>query len=151
MKCTWCYPRIWRMGKVLFSQVCVCPHPVGGVPHLHPIILLPLGYLLGQDWGTPRPKKKTKQTEHHREYLVRGEQYASCAEAGGLSSLMWNFGSIKKKQIKRNLLRQLFLCIGCFFLKRHWQEVVMILNDKTRLEQMENAFPELKNHPTGMD
>ena len=27
-----------RMGKVLFSQVCVCPHQVG-IPHLHPMIL----------------------------------------------------------------------------------------------------------------
>ena len=42
--------RIRRMGKVLFSQVSVCPWGGGGVPHLHTIILplVPCPF-----WGVP--------------------------------------------------------------------------------------------------
>ena len=62
------------MGKVLFSQVCVCSHPGKGVLHLHPIIL-PLilcpfqGYLPFPShrgtpvpgWGYPSPRQGVPQ------------------------------------------------------------------------------------------
>ena len=97
--------RIRRMGKVLFSQVCVCPHQGWGLPHLHPIILplvtcpfqeVPLWLVTGPflggypspsrgiPWpglGYPPPPKTEQQSEH----LLHGGRYASCVHAGGLS------------------------------------------------------------------
>ena len=46
-----------------------------------------------QPWGNTHGQDKTgvhapppRDTEHQREYLVRGKRYASCVQAGGLAS-----------------------------------------------------------------
>ena len=94
------HPQSEGMGKVLFSQVCVCSQGKG-VPHLHPPILPSTG-LMSFPGGTPvsgpmslprglplsSPRQVTpapRKTEQQSEYLLRGRWYASCFYTAGLS------------------------------------------------------------------
>ena len=95
-------------GKVLFSQVSVCPHlggylPSGvrGVPTFPGLeggTYLPRsgqgGYLPSQVWGVPTwvPPHQVRYPpppEQHGVHLLRGGRYASCVHAGGLSCFHW--------------------------------------------------------------
>ena len=71
--------RIWRMGRVLFLQVCVCPHPQMGIPHLHPIILppVPCHFYWVSQWPVPGPLQGVPQSRWGGGTPVPGEGYPS--------------------------------------------------------------------------
>ena len=50
--CNYYHPHSEGIGKVLFSQVSVCPHLGGGVTHL-----ADRGYPFLLDWGVPHPSQ----------------------------------------------------------------------------------------------
>ena len=79
--------RIRSMGKVLFSQVCVCPHSGGGSSSQDNLGYLPPPARTGL--GYPPPP----QTEQQSEHLLHGGRYASCVQVGGLSCIRCNLGS----------------------------------------------------------
>ena len=92
------------MGKVLFSQVSVCLHFVGGAWLWGTYPSWGGGTYLGQGSypppiqgrnpllsraGTspPHPPPHSPETDQHTEYLLHGKRYASCVHARGLSCL----------------------------------------------------------------
>ena len=91
--------RIWRMGKVMFSQVSARPQGVEGYPspRFFPRSLVPGPFPGG---GYP----PLLETEQQSKYLLRGGQYVSCSQAGGLSCgvifpafpVVFFFGSVKR-------------------------------------------------------
>ena len=98
-------------GKVLFSQVSVCPHLGGGTHPADgggtPFPGLDGGYpiqLTGPRprWGVPHPRSSggvppqqgvnpPPPPDQHSVYLLCGRRYASCVHAGGLSCLNIGF------------------------------------------------------------
>ena len=96
-------PHSEGMGKVLFSQVSVCPHSGdtsinliwggGGCPiqpginggDLHQV---GWGYPLS-GWTGVHPTFPRPETQQHSEYLLHRGRYASCVHTGGLSCYNW--------------------------------------------------------------
>ena len=68
-----------RMGKILFSHVCVSVHTRGGWPHLHPIVLplVPCAFLRGTLVTGPRFLPWRYQSPRQVGIWVEGRDYPS--------------------------------------------------------------------------